>query len=435
MPTVEAVIKRFGRKAHNFITRPIASEKKYNLLEGSVRSSKTFAVDSKIISQLSWYKLPLNAKRIMTGATKQTFYRNVLLDLFTIAGKENYSYNSASGELWLFGKQWFVIGAKDEAAYKQILGSTVGLWVGDEVVEYPQSFIAQMFMRMSPPGARAYLTTNPGNPYQYLKTDVIDNPEFASRLEVLHFMLHDNPNISPEDKADIVASQKGVFKLRYIEGLWVVAEGSIYRDSWDEAENCYSLEGRFNERGDVWYKPRKPGLRGDGGYMERWFACDAGVDHPQVYGEFYDDGDTVYLERVWRWDSREHMRQLTDAQYADELIKFMGKDGESCMVLVPPEAASLQAEFRHRNLWVVDADNEVSEGIHTVSTMLSKRMLQINVDCCEGMEKRIPNYAWNEKKAKLGLEEPLKVKDDDVDMLRYGVHGKIPHYRIYGGGL
>lgn len=348
-------MRRFGRKSHEFIMRPVEKDARYNILEGSVRSAKTFTLDAKIISKLAWYEVP--GKRFLTGATKQTLYRNVLIDLFSIVGPDNYHYNMASGELWLFGKQWFCLGAKDEASYKQILGSTVGLCVSDEVVEYPKSFLSVLWTRMSPDGAKFYGSTNPGTPYAYLKADVIDSPEFAPHLRSYHFTLNDNPNISAEAKAAIIASQKGVFKLRYIDGLWVVAEGSIYRDSWDDAENTYADTARPSENKKYMHQAAPIGLRNPGGFIDHWFAVDCGVDHPQVYGEFYDDGHIIRCDRTWRWDSRAMMKQLTDAQYADELEKFMGPGGKGCEVRIPPEAASFRAECAGRGLWCVDADN------------------------------------------------------------------------------
>lgn len=425
----ELMMKQFGRKSHEFIVRPPKYDMKHTLLVGSVRSSKTFSAHiAKNIVQLTQYELPLNAKRIMSGSTKQTFYRNVLADLHQIVGKENFHYNSSNGELMLYDKLWYVIGAKDEASYKQVLGATVGLWLGDEVVEYPESFLAQMWMRMSPEGARSYLTTNPGNPYQYLKTDVIDNKEFRKRMEVIHFVLDDNPNISPEAKADIIASQKGVFKLRYIDGLWTVAEGSIYRDSWNELENLF--DGTVERDGILYPLPPEPiGLRNAGGHEDHWYAVDAGVDHVQAHLEFYDDGTTIWVTREQRWDSRKEMRQKTDGQYVDDLIAF---GAEKHQIIVPPEAASLKAELIMRGLWVTDADNEVSPGIHTVSTLLAKRQLRISKRGCPELAKRIPNYSWDDKAAKLGKEQPKKVEDDDCDACRYGVHGKIPQWRITG---
>jgi len=35
-------------------------------------------------------------------------------------GENNYSYNRQSGELWLLGNKWLVIGAKDEGSEKYI---------------------------------------------------------------------------------------------------------------------------------------------------------------------------------------------------------------------------------------------------------------------------------------------------------------------------
>jgi hypothetical protein len=430
MMSVEAVMRPFGRKAHEFIMREPQHDKKHTLLIGSVRSSKTFAVDAKTIVQLSRYPLPPNAKRIMSGTTKQTFYRNVLIDLSTIVGQGNFHYNSANGELRLFDKLWFVIGARDEASYKQVLGATVGLWVGDEVVEYPESFMAQMWMRMSPPGARSYLTSNPGNPHQYLKKDVIDDPAFRERMEVIHFTLHDNPNIAPQDKADIIASQKGVFKLRYIDGLWVAAEGSIYRDSWSETENQFN--GTLTNDGIITVlQPEPIGLRGRGGHVDHWFSVDAGVDHTQAHLEFFDDGDKVWITREQIWDSRKEMRQKTDKEYVDDLIAF-GVIGHE--VRIPPEAASLKAEAVQRGLWVVDADNSVNEGIHTVATMLARRRLLISKTGAPRTAASMPVYAWDDKASKRGVEQPLKTKDDEADAVRYGVHGKILQWRLTSMG-
>ena len=424
------VMRPFGRKSHSFIMRHPSQDRKYTILVGSVRSSKTFTVDAKTIVQYSQYEVP--GKRFIAGLSKDSVHRNMLLDLFSVVGRSNYSYNMASGELWLFDKQYFVVGAKDEASYKKILGSTIGLFIGDEVVEFPKSFLAQVWMRMSPDGARFVGTTNPGNPYCYLKSEVIDKFS-ADKLEVISYNLNDNPNISAESKQDIIASQSGVFKLRYIDALWVVAEGSIYRDCWSERENQFdgelSLPG-----GKVMALPPEPrGLRNEGGHVDHWFSVDAGVDHRQVHLEFYDDGDVVWVTREQVWDSKVERRQKTDGQYADDLEEF-GALG--CEVRVPPEAASLRAELLLRGFWVVDADNEVSEGIHTVSTLLSRRKLRISRRGCPELSKKLPTYAWDDKASQRGVEQPLKKEDDEADALRYGVHGKIPQWRVTmeGGG-
>ena len=422
--TADAVMQPFGKKAYDFIMRSPAQDRKYTILEGSVRSSKTFSVIAKTIVQYSRYNVP--GVRFIAGLSKEIVHRNVLVPLRSVIGESNFSYNMATGELWIFDRPYSVVGARDEASYKKILGSTIGLFIGDEIVEFPDSFLAQVWMRMSPDGARFIGTTNPGNPYSYLKQDVIDKFP-AEKLETIHFLLSDNPNISAEAKADIVASQTGVFKLRYIDGLWVCAEGSIYRDSWDDKENTFT---------DPPPQLSHPLARNDsgrrGGYIDHWFSVDPGVDHVQAHLELFDDGDVIWVTREQCWDSREQRRQLTDGQYCDLLTEFGAKQ---CEVRLPPEAASLRAELVLRGFYITQADNSVTDGIHTVSTLLSRRKLKISKTGCPRLYKRVPTYAWDDKAAKRGEEQPLKVEDDECDALRYGIHGKVPMWRVSEAGM
>jgi PBSX family phage terminase large subunit len=429
MADEDVIVKPFGRKAHDFIMRDPKDDKRYTFLIGSVRSSKTFALSAKQIIQLCRYKLPPNAKRLMCGATKQTLYRNVLIDLFNIAGKDNYSYNSQTGELWLFGTQWFCLGAKDEASYRQILGMTIGLTVADEAVEYPKSFLAQLFLRMSPAGARAYFTTNTGNPYCYLKTGVLDNPAMKKDIEVITLNLEDNPNIDETAKEAIIASQTGVFYLRYILARWVIAEGAIYRDAFNPVENLFDGTVEDEAGNTITLMDEPIGLRAQGGHVYHWYSVDAGVDHVQSHLEYYDDGDVVWVTREQRWDSREQMRQKSDPEYVQDLRDF---GADKCQTVVPPEAASLKVALQQAGFWITDANNAVKEGIHTVSTMLQRRKLRISQRGCPELAKRLPNYSWDDQAAKRGEEKPLKVEDDDCDSLRYGIHDVIPDWRVNG---
>ena len=93
----------------------------------------------------------------------------------------------------------------------------------------PQNFFPMLLSRMSPEGARLYATTNPDSPYHWLKTENLDNSELRAKkiLWSEHFTMADNPNLTIE----FVDAQKrlysGFFYKRFIEGLWVVAEGAI----------------------------------------------------------------------------------------------------------------------------------------------------------------------------------------------------------------
>ena len=125
-------------------------------------------------------KYQVAGQRLITGASKATVKANILDDLFEIVGTKNYDYNQQSGEMRLFDTRWRVIGAKDEGSEKYLRGVTAGVVVSDELTLMPKSFVFMLLSRLSPPGARWYSTTNPDNPYHYVKTDLIDNKDLAT---------------------------------------------------------------------------------------------------------------------------------------------------------------------------------------------------------------------------------------------------------------
>ncbi|MGD0657807.1 MAG: phage terminase large subunit [Syntrophorhabdales bacterium] len=406
----------FGEKAYNFAFRPINQDARINILEGAVRSSKTWALMAKII-QLCQYEV--SGVRLITGVSKESVYVNVLNDLFEVIGTNAYHYNRSSGELEMLGCWWKVVGANDETSEKYIRGATVGAAVGDELTKQPQSFFVMLMNRLSPRGARFYGSTNPDSPFHWLKTDWIDNKELidAGDIRTLHFDLDDNPHLSKNYKDFLNRAYKGVYHLRFVKGLWVIAEGGIYKDAWSE---------------DLIYDDESfPGirrLREPRGAVDRWVSMDYGTVHRHVYLDMIDDGTNVYVDREWIWDSVAQGVQKTDRQYADDLEKFL-QPAHGPLVIVPPECASFKAELVQRGIWNIDAENAVADGIRTVSTMMSLKRLRIHRRCTNLIE-RIGSYVWDPNKAKRGIEEPIKANDDEVDACRYGIATKIAPWRL-----
>lgn len=410
----------FSRKSKDFIKRHPKRDAFINMLEGSVRSSKTWTMIPKIIYKLVPYDVP--GDRIIFGVSKETIYKNVLNELFNFVGNENYSFNRQSGDLWLFGTLWSVVGAKDEGSEKYIRGRTVGLAYGDEITLMPESFFKMMLTRMSPEGARLYGTTNPDSPYHWLKTDYLDNEQMRAKGQLWseHFTLDDNLSLSAETRDRYNNMYKGVFKKRYIDGLWVVAEGSIYKDSYHE-----SLEYTDEER--------PAGLLQRGGYVERCVPVDYGTGNPTVFLDIIDDGDTYWVDNEYYYDSRDQEAtgnvQKTDAQYADDLQDFLTLHCPDAQSIVDPSAASFKVELEQKGIWHIDAENEVLDGIRTVATLLARKKIRINKRCVK-LIAELQTYAWDPRAAKLGEDKPLKKHDHAPDALRYFCHTKVPAWRI-----
>lgn len=405
----------FGRRAKRFAMRPPELDKPINILQGAVRSGKTWCLHPKAIYCCDY---PVAGRKIITGVSKQSIYNNVLSDLFNILGPRNCNYSRDTGQLRICNSEWLVIGAKDEGSEKYIRGMTAGVALCDEISLMPQSFFQMLLSRMSPKGARLYGTTNPDSPYHWLKVNYLDNDELKSKgiLWSQHFTMADNPNLTTE----FIESQKklytGFFYKRFIEGLWVVAEGSIYKDSWSE-ELLYDLNDE------------PTALRQPGGHEQRIIAVDYGTTNPMVFLDIYDDGKFFWVVREYYWDSAVEFRQKTDAEYVDDLVEFIGPENDA-KVLVDPAAASFKAEMLKRGIWHADADNEVNEGIRITSMILNQRLVRFCRQTAEKTIQQMQTYAWDSKAAQRGEEKPLKMHDHGPDAFRYFAKSEVPYWRL-----
>ena len=206
----------FGYKAARFIARPPELDAKINILSGAVRSSKSWIVNAKLLKILAKGFWP-GGIGLITGNSGATIKSNVIDYILDWSnGRAHYSLGSRL--LTVFGKQFRVVGASDETAYKAIKGATVGIWIADEATLYPESFWDMAVSRLSLPMSRCYATTNPDSPYHYLKAKWIDDKDKIAKrdVETIQFQLEDNPNIDDETKAQYYRMYTGVFYQRNI---------------------------------------------------------------------------------------------------------------------------------------------------------------------------------------------------------------------------
>lgn len=395
-----------------------------NVWEGAVRSGKTVA------SELAWIAYitasPEN-RFIMSGKTQGSLFRNVIggdYGLLAILGDiADYRVDREGNRILTVytdagKKECFCFGANDDSSYKSLTGFTAGGWYGDEINHYPRSFTEEALRRtIVSTDRRHFWTLNPDNPRHYVYTEYLDRyaEDGLPGYYYWHFTLDDNQAISEARKAELRAQYAGVFYRRYILGERCVAEGVIYGNLLAE-ENVYTAATRPN------------GLEYLG---QRTITTDYGTTNPCVFLDIFDDGDTIWIDREYYWDSRKHHREKEDSEYADDLEGFIAAYPDfPPMVIVDPSAASFQTTLRARGMLVKDADNDVMDGIRRTSTLLKKRHIRVNKDACPETVKEFSSYAWNEKSALLGKEEPIKVNDHAMDALRYYVNTCVAKWRV-----
>ncbi len=394
------------------------------IADGAIRSGKTVSMS---LGFVFWAMETFDGQNfIMAGKTISSFQRNVLTNLKTMLRRRAYRcIHHISGEtpnmleITKGGKTnyFYIFGGKDEGSQELVQGITTAGAFFDEVALMPESFVNQATGRCSVDGSKFWFNCNPAGPMHWFKVNWIDKRK-DKKLLYLHFTMEDNLSLSEKIKARYRSMYAGVFFLRYIKGLWAVAEGLIYTMCTDE--NYYTDE------------ERPAGLKSIG---VRTIAVDYGTTNPCVFLDIWDDGDTVWVDREYRWDSRsEEARRTgnpnkTDSQYADDMVEFMGnKPEDQCMIIVDPSAASFIAELRNRGFIVKLADNEVMDGIRIVSSLLERKKIQIN-KACRGLRSEMQSYVWDDKAAEHGEEKPVKQLDHGPDALRYYVKTTLPSWR------
>ncbi len=216
----------FSEKALDFLQN---SNKRYNIAYGSVRSSKT------VTMTVRWLKYLVDGPPgdlLMMGYSMATLQRNVLNDLFDIVGKNAYKWiNRQQGELQLYGRRIYCLGAATEKADARIRGATFAGAYCDEANLFPHIVWNQIQARLSVKGAMCFANCNPESPSHWFYTDVIANKDIPDDMKAIwHFTMDDNLSLSEEYKKTLYASYSGVFRKRLILGEWCAAEGAIYED-------------------------------------------------------------------------------------------------------------------------------------------------------------------------------------------------------------
>lgn len=396
------------------------------IADGAIRSGKTVSMS---LSYTMWSMANYDGQNfIMAGKTISSFKRNVLQNLKLMLTSRGYHWiYHISGdfpnmlEVSRNGRTnyFYIFGGKDEGSQDLVQGITAAGAFFDEVALMPESFVNQATARCSVEGATWWFNCNPAGPMHWFKLEWIDK-RIKKRLLYLHFTMDDNLSLSEKVKEKYRAMYAGVFYLRYIKGLWVVAEGLIYTMLTDD--NLYTDQERPVALKNTAMKA---------------ITVDYGTTNPCVFLEVWDDGQTIWIDQEYRWDSRsEEARrsanpQRTDAQYADDMTEFMGMEPQNqCMVVVDPSAASFITELRSRGLYVKLANNEVADGIRVVGSLLAKRNIRINKDNCKGLISEMQSYVWDDKAAERGEEKPIKQKDHGPDALRYYCYTVLPKWRI-----
>ena len=384
--------------------------KKGIICDGSIRSGKSLSMS---ISFLLWAMETFNGQQLgMSGKTIGGFERNVIFWLIPVLKSRGMKvkYNRKDALLTVTAKirgsiktnYFYVFGGKDESSYSIIQGMTAAGWYFDEVALQPQSFVNQAIGRCSVEGSKIWFNCNPDSPIHWFKINFIDKINKLDMIH-LHFTMEDNPSLSDEVKHTYESRFSGVFYLRYILGLWSLAEGIIY-SCFDNEKNLYDkLEDNIKLE------------------STRYLSIDYGISNPFVVLDIYDHWNCAYLEDEIYYDSK-NSGETVDTVYAEMIEEQIKKSPIPVeAIIIDPSAESLKVLLRNRGYRVKDANNEVHQGIVCTSSALYQNKYLINSGC-KNTIKEIGGYVWDEKAKLRGEEKPVKINDHAMDAMRYFIN-------------
>lgn len=415
-----------SRRAYHLACAPI------NMWEGSVRSSKTVG---SLIRWAQFVRTGPAGPLLLTGKTERTARRNIIDPLIDMFGPRRVRFNVGTGELVMFDRTIYVVGANDERSQEKIRGLTLAGAYVDEASTCPESFFSMLTTRFSVDGAQMFGTTNPEGPRHWLLTKWLsraclhlrgdgtlavrplladrDDPAGPIRLHRFSFRLTDNPYL-PEGYLDTVYRQyTGLWRRRFIDGEWVAADGVIY-DTFDFKRHVV--------------EELPPILR--------WIALgvDYGTSAPfaaLLIGLGADN--RLYVCGEYRYESATHRRAKTDGEYSAELSAWLDRfpvpgatnpqvyGVRPQWTVVDPSATSFITQlYRDGRLTPTAADNSVVDGIRMVATLIASDRLRVH-SSCRGLLEEIPGYVWDPKATEEGQDAPLKALDHSCDALRYGI--------------
>ena len=374
------------------------------IVDGSVRAGKTVIMS---FSYVRWAMMNFDGVNFgMAGKTIGSLRRNVIRDLKRMLISEHYHVKDNQSENMLTvsknGKTnyFFLFGGTNEASQDLVQGITLGGFFFDEVALMPESFVAQATSRLSVEGSKAWFNCNPDSPYHWFKLQWIDQLAKKNAIRI-HFLMKDNPSLSEETLRRYDSMYSGVFYLRYILGQWAMADGLVY-DNFDREKMVVNIP-----KEPVWEK--------------QWISIDYGTQNATVFKLWSLFKGTWYNNAEYYYSGRETGRQKTDEQYIDDLEDFFFEHDlsrKNVKLIVDPSAASFKKALRNRGFGVVNANNNVLDGVRFMMTQMNLGKMKWT-EASQHTLKEFGSYMWDKKAADRGEDAVVKEHDHCLDADRY----------------
>ena len=364
---------------------------RWNFKGGATRSGKTYLDFRWIIPIRIRERIGNDGLAVILGVTKSTIERNVLEPMRNLYGDMLVGTISSDNTAWIFGEKCYCLGAEKVSQVSKIRGASIKYCYGDEVADWSEEVFALLKSRLDKEYSCFDGTFNPQYPDHWLKKFLDSNADIFSQT----YTIDDNPFLPESFKENLKKEYEGtVYYDRYILGLWVRAEGLVYPMFGDD---CITQE--IPDTGDY------------------YISIDYGTLNPFSAGLWcVGKRSAVRIAEIY-YSGRETRAQKTDEEYCDMVERLAGEKTIRAVVVDPSAASFIEALRRRGRFKVRHADNDVMNGIRTVSDFLRNGKIKIH-ESCENTIREFGLYRWDEKSE---VDRVVKENDHAMDECRYMV--------------
>ena len=199
---------------------------RWGIKTGAVRSGKTYLDIAYTIPKNIIARRDLPGLAVILGNTRGTLQRNVIVPMQEQYGLDYVGDIRADNTARIFGETVFCLGADNIRHVNRIRGASIKYCYGDEITTWDEDVFSMLKSRLDKPYSRFDGACNPEGPQHWLKRFLDSDADIYAQA----YQLDDNNFLPPEFVENLKREYAGsVFYDRYVLGLWVAAEGAIYR--------------------------------------------------------------------------------------------------------------------------------------------------------------------------------------------------------------
>lgn len=361
--------------------------RRWNFKGGATRSGKTYLDFRWIIPLRIRERIGRDGLTVILGVTKSTIERNVLEPMRNIYGDDLVGNISSDNTVKLFGEKCYALGAEKITQVSKIRGVSIKYCYGDEVADWSEDVFSLLKSRLDKPYSCFDGTYNPSYPTHWLKQFLDSDADIYSQ----QYTIDDNPFLPDAFKENLKKEYAGtIYYQRYILGEWVLAEGLVYDFGEDNIVDEVPTNGEY------------------------YISIDYGTLNPFSAGLWCVLGDKATRIKEYYYSGRKTNHQRTDEEYCDDIESLA--DGYNIRkVIVDPSAASFITALRKRGFKVIQANNEVLDGIRRTAVYLRDGNIKIHRSCVDSIAE-FGLYCWDDKASE---DKVIKENDHAMDDIRY----------------